>query len=128
MGSHRTVGNIMNRKLLYLREGDRLTLARSKILELGITAVPILDDAHRPVGVVTLRELQHEPVVASTTIHTVNAAASILEGARILARNDLHHLVVVDSEGIAVGMVSAVDFVRELAGLAPHHPAGFDQL
>jgi len=122
-----TVADIMNAKLLYLREGDRLTLARSKILELGITAVPILDDAHRPVGVVSLRDLHRDPVVASTPVHTVTASTSVFDAARALGRLDVHHLVVVDARGVAVGMVSAVDIVRDLAGLEPRHPAAFDR-
>lgn len=122
-----TVADIMNAKLLYLREGDRLTLARSKILELGITAVPILDDAHRPVGVVSLRDLHRDPVVVSTPVHTVPASTSVFDAARALGRLDVHHLVVVDARGVAVGMVSAVDIVRDLAGLEPRHPAAFDR-
>ncbi len=126
----RTVADIMNAKLLYLREGDRLTLARGKILEMGVTAVPILDDQHRPVGVVSLRDLMRADgatAEASPTVHSVLATASIQEGARALAALDVHHLVVVDAGGIAVGMVSAVDFVRALAGVDARHPPMFDR-
>lgn len=117
----------MNRKLLYLREGDRPELARAKIQEFGITAVPILDDEHRPVGVVSLRDFAGEPVRASEPALTITETTPVIDGARTLARLEAHHLVVVDAEGVAVGMVSAVDFVRELVGLTPHHPEAFDR-
>src|SRR5262245_31322457 len=60
MNADGTVANIMNPKLLYIREGDRLALARAQILKFGVTAVPVLDEAHRPVGLVSLRDLQGE--------------------------------------------------------------------
>jgi CBS domain-containing protein len=122
-----TVADIMNPKLLYIREGDRLSLARAQILKFGVTAVPVLDAEHRPVGVISLRDLAREDgrLTASAPVHTVRADASIHEGAKTLARTDVHHLVVVDERGVAIGMVSAIDFVRALAGGSARHPSEF---
>jgi CBS-domain-containing membrane protein len=124
-----TVADIMNPKLLYIRAGDRLSLARGKILEFGVTAVPVLDDEHRPVGVVSLRDLAHpdERAHENGPVHVVRGKASVDEGARLLADANMHHLVVVDDGGAAVGMVSAIDFVRALAGLPVTHPRAFDR-
>lgn len=120
------VADIMNPKLLYIREGDRLTMARSKIIEFGITAVPILDEQHRPVGVVSLRDLDQIGHVEPTSpVSIVRCDATLDEGAKTLADSGVHHLVVVDEEGVAVGMVSAVDFVRAFVGRATTHPAAF---
>lgn len=121
------VADIMNPKLLYILAGDRLALARSKILEFGVTAVPILDDEHRPVGVVSLRDFsQTDGVVKATEpARVVRDDATIPEAARVLADYGVHHLVVVDARGIAVGMVSALDFVRAFAGLEAKHPTAF---
>jgi CBS-domain-containing membrane protein len=127
----KTVADIMNRKLLYILEGDRITLARRHIIEFGVTAIPVLDDAHRPVGVVSLRDLmgldngaKYEP---NGVVAVINATVSIEEGARKLAETDYHHLVVVDDTGVAVGMVSSVDFLRALLGVTLHHPAPFNK-
>ena len=122
----KTVRDIMNAKLLYLDAGDRPALARRHILAFGITAVPILDETHRPVGVVTLRDLQGDEVKASPTVTTVKDTDSIEAAARFLASTEHHHLVVVDAKGIAVGMVSGVDFLRALLGMPPCHPKAFD--
>jgi CBS domain-containing protein len=121
------VSEIMNPKLLYIQEGDRLTLARAKILEFGVTAVPVLDEAHRPVGVVSLRDLARgdEHITATVPAIVVREDAPIEEGALALATGSVHHLVVVDGEGAAVGMVSAVDFVRAFLGLPSIHPEPF---
>lgn len=124
-----TVADIMNAKLLYILEGDRLSLARTQILKFGVTAVPILDEAHRPVGVVSLRDLvrEDELVQATAPVSTVRSQASLADGARRLVELDVHHLVVVDDDGVAVGMVSALDFVRALVGAPAHHPAAFER-
>jgi CBS-domain-containing membrane protein len=123
-----TIAEIMNPKLLYVRDGDRLSLVRGKILQFGVTAVPVLDESHRPVGVVSLRDCSadDDPKMTSPA-KTVRAGASIDEGARALADANVHHLVVVDDHGIAVGMVSALDFVRAFVDRPVHHPHAFDR-
>ena len=124
-----TVADIMNPKLLYISEGDRLSLARAQILKFGITAVPVLDVCHRPVGMVSLRDLdgREELASAGTPVHTVQSVASLQEGARALATSGAHDLVVVDESGVAVGIVSALDFVRALVGAPVPHPPAFDR-
>lgn len=120
------VADIMNPKLLYIREGDRLSMVRSKILAFGVTAVPVLDEDHRPVGIVSLRDFESdEPVQASSPVRVLRSDMSVVDAARILANSGMHHLVVVDDHGVAVGMVSAVDFVRALVGLPSVHPQAF---
>jgi CBS-domain-containing membrane protein len=126
----KTVADIMNPKLLYIRDGDRVALARRQIIDFGVTAVPVLDETHRPVGVVSLRDLASEngdTFVPSGKVETIKASASIEEGARQLASSEYHHLVVVDDKGVAVGMVSSLDFVRAMVGLPPHHPDKFER-
>jgi CBS-domain-containing membrane protein len=125
-----TVADIMNPKLLYIEEGQRLSLARAQILKFGVTAVPVLDAAHRPVGEVSLRELAEEDghVTASAApVRTVLSTALLAEGARVIAEYGVHHLVVVNEHGVSVGMVSALDFVRALVGYPVQHPAAFER-
>ena len=124
-----TVADIMNPKLLYIEEGDPLSLARVQILRFGVTAVPVLDAAHRPVGEVSLRDIAREDrrVEATVPASTVSSKVSVPEAARILAERGVHHLVVVNDEGVAVGMVSALDFVRAFVGAPAHHPPAFER-
>src|SRR5688572_21884246 len=119
-----TVAEIMNPKLLYINDGERCALARRHIIEFGVTAVPVLDETHRPVGVVSLRDLARE---GGDHFHPSGNVTPIAEGAKKLAESDFHHLVVVDPMGVAVGMVSSLDFLRALLGLAPRHPEPFDR-
>ncbi len=124
-----TVADLMNPKLLYIEEGDRLSLARSQILKFGVTCVPVLDSAHRPVGVVSLRDLARDDghISPSAPVRTIRSDASVEDGARAICELNLHHLVVVDEHGIAVGMVSALDFIRAMVGQSSQHPAAFDR-
>lgn len=126
----KTVRDIMNAKLLYISQGERPSLARRHILSFGVTAVPVLDETHRPVGVVSLRDLQRtdDEVQPPSIVATVKETDTIEEGAKKLAATDFHHLVVVDAKGVAVGMVSSVDFLRALLGLEPRHPKAFDEV
>jgi CBS domain-containing protein len=114
-----TVSDFMSRDLLYIGEGVRLDLAKSHILDFGVTAVPVLDEEHHPIGVVSLRDLvrgEGRPRMSSPA-RCVPADASLDHAARILAEDNLHHLVVVDGTGRAVGMLSALDILRALVGL-----------
>jgi CBS-domain-containing membrane protein len=124
-----TVRDFMNRKLVYLPEGARPEAARRHILDFGITAVPVVDREHRPVGVVSLRDLADTRVreaQVSEPVHTIGVDERLGAAGRALAEADVHHLVVVDAEGRAVGMLSALDVIRGLLGMAPHHPSTID--
>jgi CBS domain-containing protein len=124
----RTVADIMNRKLLYLAEGSRAELAREPILKFGVTAVPVLDESGRPVGVVSLRDLlaDEPPRRPVSPAVSVPSTSTIESAARVLAESDYHHLVVVDAtSGRAVGMVSSVDLLRAMLDLPARHPAAF---
>jgi CBS-domain-containing membrane protein len=124
----KTVRDIMNAKLLYIGQGERPSLARHHILKFGVTAVPVLDETHRPVGVVSLRDLQRgdDEIALTGTVATVKDTDTVEDGAKKLAGTDYHHLVVVDAKGVAVGMVSSVDFLRALLGMEPRHPKAFE--
>ena len=113
----------MNTNLVYLREGDRVSLARKPMLDFGVSAVPILDETHRPVGIVTFRDLaeQHADPHPSAAL-TIAASATLQDAARVLARNGVHHLVVVDGAGKALGILSSLDVLRGLMDLPAHHP------
>jgi CBS domain-containing protein len=119
----------MNPKLVYLREGDRAGLALQPILDFGITAVPVVDDDHKPVGIVSLRDLvdpKREGSRMTELVVKIDVDASIVSAARALADANVHHLVVVDAEGRAAGMISALDIVRALIGVEAKHPTAID--
>jgi CBS-domain-containing membrane protein len=125
-----TVRDIMNPRLLYVREGDRMNLVRSHILRFGVTGVPVLDEWHRPVGFVSLRDIgpdgDSDRIKVSSPVYTARDTDAIDVAAKKLAESARHHLVVVDGQGTAVGMVSAVDFLRAFTDVPAQHPKRFD--
>lgn len=122
------VSDYMNRELVYLRDGDRAELLLRPLLAMGLTAAPILDEEHRPVGVVTLRDLLDEKaVVPQRSVVTISKDATIEAAAETLVNLDLHHLVVVDTQGMAVGMISSLDVVRGIVGAPAKHPASIGE-
>ena len=123
-----TVRDIMNPQLLYVGEDDPAELVRSKIVHFGVSGVPVLDSRYRAVGFVSLRDFAPDGKSMRVTSPAVTVASRepVLAAARKLVDTRLRRLVVVDDHGIAVGVVSAVDFVRTLLGLAPRHPASFE--
>jgi CBS domain-containing protein len=116
----------MNPEIVYLRQGSRAAVVLRPILDFGITAVPVLDEDDRPVGVVSLRDLvdsRRATVTPSRPPICVGVDAAIEEGGRILTESGVHHIVVIDGQGRAVGVLSSLDVLRGLLGEAPKHPA-----
>jgi hypothetical protein len=128
------VGEVMNRELFCLAPQDRAADALAGILALGISGAPVVDEAARPVGVVSIRDLaghregDRVAEVMSSPATVVAAEASLEEAGRLLARTGFHRLPVVGDDGRAVGLVSALDVLRGLLGLPAVHPAGFPHL
>ena len=124
----RTVDEIMNAELAYARPESKDDVIRELILAYGITAVPILDGDHRPVGVVSLRDLidpaKRDRRMSAPAV-TIAKTATLDEAATIFCESGLHHLVVVDEKGVAVGMVSLIDVLRALRGAMTSHPKTF---
>ena len=61
-------------------------------------------------------------------IRTIVATASIDDAAKLLVDANLHHLIVIDDDGLAVGMLSALDVIRGLVGAEPKHPTSIERV
>lgn len=123
-----TVRDIMNPQLLYVDGDDSAEVVREKLLRFGVSGAPVLDRAYRVVGFVSLRDISPDGKSVRVTIPavTVGPGEPILTAARRLGERNLRHLVVADDRGVALGMVSALDFVRAFAGLPARHPAALE--
>lgn len=125
------IAEIMNPELFSVREDETAGDVVEYLLALAITAAPVLDPTHRPVGFVALRDLVDappgEPIgrLMSTPADVVPASATIREAAALMARRSRHHLVCVDVRGAPVGFVSLLDVVRGLIGAPASHPNSF---
>lgn len=127
------VREIMNRELFSVRPSDLTSQALNGILALGITGAPVVDDNGRPLGMVALRDLvgrigTRAGDLMTSPAMTIRSDEPIAEAGHRLAETGRHRLVVVDAEGRAIGVVSALDVIRGLLGLPIAHPAAFPHL
>jgi CBS domain-containing protein len=123
----RFIREIMNPELFTLTPDVRADDALRAILELGITAAPVVDGEQRPIGVTSIRDFLRDglPAPVSSPAVSVPGDATVEEAARIMTESGRHHLVVVGGDGRAVGMLSSLDLLRALIGLPAAYPATF---
>jgi CBS domain-containing protein len=125
----RCIQEIMNRELLAVVAETPVQAIRELLRTFAINTVPVLDDERHPIGMVTAFQV----LDGSGTAHDrmscpalcIEGSTSIEIAASRLALADAHHLVVVDSAGMAVGIVSVLDLLRAMFGVAQRHPASF---
>lgn len=124
------VCEIMNNELFWVAPEEHAEDVLGYILALGITGVPVLDREHRPIGMVSFRDLGWDRAgtvgqVMNKPALSVRSTAGIEEAARLMAETGYHRLPVVDEQGHATGVVSVLDVVRGLVGAPAPHPAQF---
>lgn len=121
----------MSEELFALRGTETAGEALRYLVAMGITGAPVLDPSGRPVGFVSLRDAVR--VAPSTTtetfmsrpVQTIPADAALEHAADWMCDHDRRHLVCVDEDGRAVGLVSVLDVLRGLRGRPTRHPAAF---
>lgn len=125
------VHEIVNPELFSVTPADFVSSVIVGVLAMRITAVPVLSEDRQPVGVVTLRDLidgnEGESVSErmSQPVQVVSKDAEVAEAGKLMAEGDVHHLVAVDEEGRAIGIVSSLDVVRALLGIPVRFPDTF---
>jgi CBS domain-containing protein len=127
----RSVHEIMNPELFVLDREDAPADALGYLGALGILAAPVLDGAGRPIGFVSVRDLISDARAGrvgdrmTKPVLTVSPDVEIAEAGRLMGERGVHHLVVVDEAGVAIGIVSSLDVVRGLLGMPAPHPEAF---
>ena len=127
----KSVHEIMNHELFALGAGDLPADALGYLGALSIVAAPVLDAERRPVGFVSMRDLVSDARAGSvgermsSPVLTVTADDAIADAGRLMGERGIHHLIVVDADGRAIGIVSTLDVVRGLLGQPTPHPDAF---
>ena len=135
-----TVSDVMTRAVVSAYEGALFKEIAAALDRNAINAVPVINQEHRVVGVVTASDLlarigHVRPVprghrlggraetyrkehgatakeLMTAPAITAGASTSIAEAARMLARYRIRSMPVVDRNGLLVGMVSRVDLIK----------------
>jgi CBS-domain-containing membrane protein len=138
---HRTVSDVMTHHVVTVRRDASYKAIATLLAERDVSAVPVVDDAHRVVGVVSEGDLLrkesgrpdpdgHTPSLwmspgnrarvraenaaglMSRTVFTARPEWSVAEAARMMDRHHVKRLPVVDETDRLVGIVSRSDLLR----------------
>jgi CBS domain-containing protein len=127
----RTAAEMMRPSPISIRGDATVAEALKLFTDKGISAAPVIDDAGRPVGVLSHSDLMvHERSLAgrtpdrgdqtivydlmTPTVFSVSPQTTAAEVVAMLLQLKVHHLFVVDAAGTLIGVISAVDVLRRL--------------
>ena len=120
------VGEIMTTPATTLGMDATVADARATMLDSRGSALPIVNTHHQPVGMLTESDLvaavsDNVPVAVfmMSEVLTCEAETSVWAAARTMRTNDVHHLVVVDDDGVTVGILSVFDLLELLDDVEP---------
>lgn len=128
------VRDLMTTVLFTLRQGQSISLAETAMRRMRIRHIPVVDNEHRLVGIVTHRDLLTAKLSAVTPLSdsersswelkipvaqimqrdvwTVSSDALAVAGARLLRDHKFGCLPVVDENRVLLGIVTEHDFLR----------------
>ncbi|MFE3653051.1 CBS domain-containing protein [Streptomyces sp. NPDC059152] len=119
---HRRVADLMTPNAVTVQRGTLFREIARLLDEYDITAVPVVDDDGRPVGVVSeadllRRQLSKAGAATAEAIMTSPAVVarpgwSVVEAARTMEQRKVKRLPVVDDSGRLIGVISRSDLVQ----------------
>lgn len=115
---------IMSNELICARKDLRFDAVVKLMVEHHVGCLPVVDEARRPIGVITKFDLVELLDALPAELHTRIAAevmmplaltlpedATIAHAASLMISEDTHHVLVVASTGTLVGVISTRDVV-----------------
>jgi CBS-domain-containing membrane protein len=119
----RSVADLMTPEVVAVQRGTSFKEIARLLDEFGITAVPVVDEDGRPVGVVSEADLLHRhtsgeqgPSTAEGLMSSPAVVArprwSAVEAARVMERRRIKRLPVVDGTGRLIGVLSRRDLLQ----------------
>jgi CBS domain-containing protein len=117
------VSRIMSLNVQCVTPEVRLPALANCLLDGGYTGVPVVDHEGRPVGVVSKTDLLRHGVtpegrvrdIMTSMSSTLHEDKSISTASALMAYEGIHRLLVVDTAGKVVGLVSSLDILHWLA-------------
>ncbi|MEU0372703.1 CBS domain-containing protein [Streptomyces sp. NPDC006283] len=118
----RSVADLMTPEAVTVQRGTTFKEIARLLDEYDITAVPVVDDAHRPLGVVSEADLLHGRISGSggdTADDLMTSPAvvaqpqwSAVDAARVMEDRHIKRLPVVDDQGRLIGVISRSDLLQ----------------
>ncbi|MFK0237816.1 CBS domain-containing protein [Streptomyces vinaceus] len=119
---HRSVADLMTPTAVTVRRATAFKEIARLLREFAITAVPVVDDSGRPLGVVSEADLLHRrpadgasatagQLMTSPAI-TARPEWSVVRAARVMHRHQVKRLPVIDADGTVTGVLSRSDLIQ----------------
>ena len=112
------VDDLMVRDVVVARPTDVVGELRDRMMDNGISALPVVDGAGHPIGIVTATDLleEHPPQlgvveVMSTKVLVVPRYEDVHIAARVMRNHHIHHVVVTEGREV-LGVLSSFDLLR----------------
>ena len=125
-----TVNDFMRKSLITIEESASVQEAANRMKDKNISSLVVVDEIGRPLGLITERDLVRKVCIhdvstskliikeiMSTPLITIDSNSSASEAVDMMLRNNVRHLLVVDSkssEGLdkPIGIVTPLDFTK----------------
>jgi CBS domain-containing protein len=125
-----TVNDFMRKSLITIEEAASVQEAANRMKDKNISSLVVVDEIGRPLGLITERDLVRKVCIRdvstskliikeimSSPLITIDSNSSASEAADMMLRNNVRHLLVVDSkssEGLdkPIGIVTPLDFTK----------------
>ncbi|MFJ1566471.1 CBS domain-containing protein [Streptomyces erythrochromogenes] len=119
---HRSVADLMTPTAVSVQQGTPFKEIARLLKEFDISAVPVVDEAERPVGVVSEADLLRErssgsdahtaaDLMTSPAV-TARTEWSVVRAARVMRGRQVKRLPVVDAAGRLIGILSRSDLLQ----------------
>ena len=123
-----TLENLCQRNVDVIRADDSVATAADRMRQRTVGSLIVVDDANRPVGIITDRDLviraladardvDSTPVIEVMTpdIVVATGATSISSALRLMREGPFRRLPVVNQDGVLVGLVTLDDIMMQFA-------------
>ncbi|MDP2752943.1 MAG: diguanylate cyclase [Nitrospirota bacterium] len=121
--SIKKVEQIMKRKIISVDKKDLLPKAIELMIKNHISCVLVIED-NKPVGIITERDItkaiaensisNNVEEIMNFPVFTANKDINLYDATRLMEENKLRSLVIVDSEGNVIGIVTKSDIIKNL--------------
>ena len=142
-----TAGDLINGEVAVLSSRLSMHQAAHKFAQLGVGAMPVVDNAGQCIGILSARDFvtyeidrvgEHTPPTArscnqpakgellpwnsvqkfmSTAVQTTPFNSPVLRVSEIMIAEHIHHLVVLDGETKPIGVISTIDVLSALVAM-----------
>ena len=125
-----TVNDFMRKSLITIEESASVQEAANRMKDKNVSSLVVVDEIGRPLGLITERDLVRKVCIhdvstskliikeiMSSPLITIDSNSSASEAVDMMLRNNVRHLLVVDSkssEGLdkPIGIVTPLDFTK----------------